>query len=111
MALDRGGADSLTVAYERARTMLEAGVYDFREWEVNLLAEELEGEGRVQDAVAVWELNHRQHPRSVAILLNLGRLDEASGRPDAAVEWYERALDIAPDDPRIRARLEALRGR
>ncbi|MEQ8330022.1 MAG: c-type cytochrome [Longimicrobiales bacterium] len=110
IVLDTQGPDSLAAAYDRAREALEAGRYDFREWEVNLLAEELEAEGRPDHALAVWELNLEHHPESLPILSTVARLHEEGGRPERAIEAYERILQIAPENAQARARLDALRG-
>lgn len=110
LTLDRFGPDSLDVVYERARGALEAGFYDFREWEVNLLAEALEKEDRVDDALAVWELNLRHHAESRSILMNLGRIHESRGEVERALERYRRVLELNPDDAGAQQRIEALGG-
>lgn len=111
IALDEFGADSLAATYAWARTRLESGFFDFGEWEVNVLAERLEAEGRPADALAVWEVNLEQHPRSLSILRNVGRLSESLGRTEAAIRAYEQILEVSPDDEAAAARLEALQGR
>lgn len=110
LTLDLEGASGLAEAYARARRSLESGTYDFGEWEVNFLAEDLESEGRSDDAIAVFEVNLAQHPESASILANLGRLYEARGSVDQAIGAYERLLELRPDDAAVRARLVALRG-
>ncbi len=110
MALDTSGRDSIGAVYDRARESLEGGVYDFNQWELNLLAEQLEGEGRADDAIAVWELNRRHHPESVNILRNLGRMYEAAGRTQEATWAWVSILTVAPGNREATARLEALRG-
>ena len=110
IVLDTHGPDSLAARYDFARERLETGRYDFGEWEVNLLAEELEEEGRPDHALAVWELNLEHHPRSLSILTNVGRLNEEAGHTERAIEAYERILEIAPDHAPARARLAELTG-
>ena len=110
--LDEHGADSVGVRYRTLREeTLGRGTFDFGEWETNVLAERLAREGRSRDAIAVYETNREQYPGSLAIALSLAALYEESGDADRAVEEYERALALDPDNRRARARLEALRGR
>jgi hypothetical protein len=109
-ALDAGHADSLDTVYAQAQEQVEAGMYDFREWEVNLMAQELEAEGRLDDALAVWELQARHHPASVSVHLNRGRLHELRGEAEAARAAYARVLELSPEHRGARARLEALGG-
>ncbi len=111
LTLDLEGADGLVEAYARARNRLESGSYDFGEWEINFLAEDLEREGRPDDAIAVLEVNRAQHPESTPILASLGRLYEAGGSVDRAISIYDRFLELQPDNEAVAARLEELRGR
>ena len=111
-ALDEHGPDSAAVRYRRLRE--EEGLrgrFDFGEWEMNTLADRLEREDRLRDAIAVLRINEEAHPRSRYIALTLARLHEEVGEPEEAVRWYERVLVLDPDHARARERLEALRDR
>ncbi len=108
--IDEFGADSLNTVYDRLRQSAELGKYNFGEWEVTGLAEALFGEDRMDDAVAVFELNARYYPDSPSIQLNLGRLMERQGTPEQAIQYYERVLELVPGHRGATARLEALRG-
>ena len=111
IALDEGGAESMASRYRFLReNFATAGAFDFREWEMNTLAEGLAREGRPADAAAVYELNAEFHPESAAIQGSLGQLYEALGDTTRAVARYERLLELAPDNAGARARIEALRG-
>lgn len=111
MALDDFGPDSAVVRYERFREETTvAGWFDFREWEMNVLGDRLQREGRIADAIAIYELNARYHPESVSIHLSLGRLHEANDDAESAVRSYERVLELAPRNALARQRLDALRG-
>jgi tetratricopeptide (TPR) repeat protein len=87
-----------------------AGRYDFGEWEMNSFADELAAEDRPRDAIAMYELNLEFHPESGSIILALARLHEGIDETDAAIGYYERALEMRPGDPRLTAKLEELRG-
>lgn len=114
MALDDFGPDSAVARYERFRgdedTVL-SGVFDFGEWEINVLAERLAGEGRSRDAIAMYELNARYHAGSVSIHSGLAALLEEVGDVVAAIAAWERVLELSPNNARAQARLAALRGR
>lgn len=43
-----------------------------------------------------------------ALLYNLGRIAEAIGREDEAIAAYRRSLEVRPDSPPVRARLDEL---
>ena len=109
--LDEHGADSAAARYRDLKErVVEFGRYDFGEWEVNVLAEQLEREGRPRDAIAIYELNAEHYPNSTSIALSLGRLYEAVDEPGAAIRSYERVLEIRPGQRTASERLDALRG-
>lgn len=113
MALDEFGVDSATARYESYREddrVLLAGLFDFGEWEVNVLGDRLAREGRTSEAIAIYELNARYYPGSASIQMSLGQLHETEGDTEAAIRSYERALEIQPDNERVKDRLDALRG-
>lgn len=110
-ALEEGGVEA---AVERYRTLREEqgmrGSFDFGEWETNTFAEALAEEGRTRDAIAIYELNFEFYPQSVSIAGSLGQLYERLEDPQAAIEWYEKVLELVPEHRGAKARLEALRG-
>ena len=110
--LDEQGPDSAVARY---RTLREAaglrGMFDFGEWETNTLGERLTAEGRYDDAIAIYELNAEFYPDSPSIAMSLGGLYERVEDTDAAIRFYERALELSPGNRTAQTRLEALRGR
>lgn len=109
--LDEQGADSMATEYRRLReTRMSRGYFDFGQWETNTLAERLARDERYEDAIAVYELNLEFYPESVSILSALGQLHEEIDDTEGAVGYYERVLELSPENQRALARLEALRG-
>ena len=111
IALDEFGPDSAVVRYERYReeTAL-TGMFNFGEWEVNVLGEQLQREERLEDAIAIYELNGRHYPNSVPIHLSLGTLHESNSDVESAIERYRRVLGLDPDNRAALERLEAIGG-
>lgn len=108
--LDSEGAEAAVELYRELREKESmSGSFDFGEWEVNTLGERLEAEGKIKDAIMIYELNRAFYPESISIVLALGRLYEADKDTPAAIRMYERALEIRPDNAGAKARLEALR--
>ena len=58
----------------------------------------LEGEGRMDDAAALYRQVLEVRPRSVRAWVDLGNVEAARRRPDEAEQAYRRALEISPDD-------------
>ncbi|NNF14841.1 MAG: c-type cytochrome [Gemmatimonadetes bacterium] len=110
--LDEHGPDSTVTQYDRLRaTTMASGMFDFGEWEMNTLAERLARDGRPQDAITIYSKNLEHYPESVSILLALGQLNEEIENVGEAVDYYRRALEVAPGNGFATARLEALTGR
>ena len=69
-------------------------------------------EERWEDALATHRLNVRRHPDHWRVYWNMGRALQATGERQAAIESYEKALDVDPFNNLAsfqRARLEELR--
>ena len=110
LALDADGVEAGIDRYRKLREDSEhAGAFDFREWEVNTLAEDLRKEDRAQDAIAIYELNQEFFPESVSIAMALGSLYESVEDSAAAIRNYERVLAANPEHKGAQARLDALR--
>lgn len=103
------GVEAAEARYRELRERRgDAGVYDFREWEMNELARELEAEGDLAAAAAILELNEEFHPMSPSIPRLLGSLYERLGRTTDAIGAYARALGRAPTNAQALERLRAL---
>jgi tetratricopeptide (TPR) repeat protein len=64
--------------------------------------------GRVDEAIAAYERAASADASDVKALANLGWLLEKRGERDRALASYRAALRVAPDLPRVRARVAAL---
>ena len=105
----RLGVDSTLAAYGRLRAQHYGRfTFDFGERSLSTLAARLAAEGRQADARRVLELNAEQFPSSPAAALELGRIYEALGERERAVEQYRRVLSLQPNNRQAQERLRAL---
>jgi hypothetical protein len=105
----RLGADSAVAAYGALRTQYYGrSTYDFGERSLNTLAARLVAEGRQADARRILELNAEQFPSSAGVALELGRVYEALGERERAIEAYRRVLAAQPNNRQAQERLRAL---
>ena len=108
--LDENGAEAAVARYNELRENFGmSGSFDFGEWEVNTLAERLEREGQIRDAITIYEMNRAFYPESRAIVGTLGRLYESNQDIPSAIRMYERMLELSPENKQAKERLEALR--
>lgn len=71
----------------------------------NALGRALQAQGRIQDALAEYLVaveHDRNHYEAVS---NIGGIYQRLGRYDEAVQWFERALRLAPNNPNHRLTL------
>ena len=109
--LDEEGADAAVARYREFREQAPMnGMFDFGEWEMNVLGERLRDEERHRDAIAIFELNLEHFASSLSILFELGALYEAIEDVEGAIGYYERVLELSADNERAQARLTELRG-
>ena len=96
-AVDQGGA---AAAVNRYRELVAANDPDlfFDENEFNLLGYRLLGESRVDDAIAVFELNVERYPDSWNVYDSLGEAHATKGNRERAIELYRRSLELNPDN-------------
>lgn len=107
-AVDSFGVDSAAARYQRLRDDMESGRYDLSEGSVSDVARVLAERGRVQDALALLQVNQRFHPNSAEIDFEMGDLYRRLGDRDRAITSYRTALVKRPNDPRVLQRLREL---
>ena len=109
-ALDEGGFDALKTRYAQLREQyFGRGAYDFGAGSLESVAQTLARDDS-ESALAVIELNLEHHPESVQSWLLKGQIHAFDGATQAAIQAYERALELAPDSQPAAEALERLRG-
>jgi peroxiredoxin family protein len=111
--MKRTVADSgATVAAARFETLRAAyygeASYDFSETTLNTTAEGFLRAGKPADAVAMLELNAKHNPPSGWMQSLLGEAYLANGDRDKARAAYEKALEMNPQNQRVKKALESM---
>lgn len=91
-------------AYERA-VELEPANATFRRNLADLYFAAL---GMTDEAVRIYLDLHRQNPRDMETLVNLGHICAGIGRPDEAKTFYRRALEVEPWNTEARTAMRQL---
>jgi O-antigen ligase len=68
-----------------------------------MVADELANWGDWRDAIWIWESVASSRPYIVAIMSNIARGYAATGNPQRALAWLERARQVQPDAPTVRS--------
>lgn len=74
----------------------EAGTYDLREAELNLLGYQILGQKKVEDAIAVFQLNLEAFPDSFNCYDSLAEAYMVAGQKELAIKNYARSLELNP---------------
>jgi glyoxylase-like metal-dependent hydrolase (beta-lactamase superfamily II) len=96
-AIDEGGTEA---GMARGRALVardDPDVY-FDETELNLLGYRFLGQGRVDEAIAVFQLNVERFPDSWNVYDSLGEAYAAQGDTERAIELYRHSLELNPDN-------------
>ena len=94
-AADQGGAAAAVARYRELAAAGDPEVF-FDEAEFNQLGYRLLGENRVDDAIAVFELNVERYPGSWNVYDSLGEAYAVKGDRERAVELYRRSIELNP---------------
>jgi tetratricopeptide (TPR) repeat protein len=86
-----------------------AAAYDFTAESVNELGSQFYQQGDTATALRFFERNVEDFPAFAEGWESLGDVWAARGDREQAKRFYEKALALAPDHPRIRRSLEAIR--
>lgn len=104
------GVDSTIARYRDLRTTYYGRFsYDFGERTLIDVADELVSQGYVEEAISILRLNLEMHPASWQTYFSIGEVYRQQGDTEAAIEQYEKALDIDPNLPFIRQQIDRLK--
>ena len=105
--LERGTIDD-ALRYYREYKADPRHAYVETEDQLNTLGYTLLEKERVQDAIAIFELNAAEHPRSANAYDSLGDAYMKLGSQPAAIRSYRRSLELDPSNANARNRLQEL---
>jgi imidazolonepropionase-like amidohydrolase len=101
------GIDAAIAEYQRLKAE-EPDAWDFSEGQLDALGRAMSQHGKKAEAVAIFELNCEQFPRSSNAWGSLGDSYVEIGDDIKAKQSYERALELDPEDTELREKLEQL---
>jgi tetratricopeptide (TPR) repeat protein len=83
--------------------------FDLRESELNNLGYTLISEERLDEAIAIFQLNVKSYPGSANVYDSLGEAFMLKGQKKDAIKNYERSLELNPDNENAAEMLEKLK--
>jgi hypothetical protein len=105
---ERAGVDSAVARYRMLRNDLASGKYDFREQPVSEVARRFADQKKLDEAIALLQMNQAFYPNSVAIDFQLAETYVAKGDTAQAVARLRTVLSKNPNDRRAAAQLQRL---
>jgi len=111
--LDAHGVDSTLAMYRRLRDEFYGrAAYDFGEWSLISVAENLSRDPKRADAAVVLLQENLVHfSESAGTYARLGETYLAQGDTTAAMASFDQAIALAPEDPWLKRRVERLKGK
>lgn len=108
MIADSGVAAAVANYRDLKRRFYGGYTYDFRERPLNSVASDLIRANRLADAVTILNLNLETNPDTWMTHTLLGDAYAGLGQKDPAVAAYRKSLELQPDNPPVKAKLDAL---
>ncbi len=108
--VNSGGVPAAIAQYRKLRgELLDAGLYDFREHALGMLAMGLREQKRLDEALEILRLNAEVFPRSARTQVLLGDITVQKGDLKGGAEYYQRALELDPANAEAKQALEKLK--
>lgn len=108
LVADSGVPAAVNGYRELKRRYYGSFAFDFRERPLNNVAADLLRQNRAADALTIISLNLELNPEAASAYQLQGDANLALGRRDPAVASYRRALELMPDNPPLKARVDSL---
>jgi hypothetical protein len=103
------GVPAAVAAYRDLERRYYGGfTFDFRERPLNSVAADLMRQNRNQDALTLLTLNLEKNPDAFTTQSLRGDVFLSLGQRDSAVASYRRSLELQPDNPPARQKLDSL---
>ncbi len=98
-ALTQKGVAAAVASY-RMLKVSDADIYDFSQDELNRLGYELLAAKKMKDAIEIFKLNIEAYPEASNPYDSLGEAYLANGNKVLALKYYQKTLELNPDNPK-----------
>ena len=104
-------SDGVQAAIAQYQTLKQnqSAQYNFHENELNMLGYQLMWRQMLPDAIAIFELNVREHPESANVYDSMGEAYMNSSQRELAIQSYEKSLELNPENTNAVEMLRQLR--
>jgi len=110
--MTKDGTDAAIARYRELRDeYFGQAAYDFSEWSLIMIAENLSKDpARIEGARALLNLNLEYYPESAGTYARMGETFIAAGDTVTAMTHFDKAVQLAPQDPWIKRRIDMIKG-
>jgi tetratricopeptide (TPR) repeat protein len=109
--LKKDGPDAAATRYRDLRKeYYGSAAYDFTEWALVEVAEDMRHDpDQIANARALLNLNLEFYPQSAPTYAQIAESYVAAGDTATALSNFDKAAQLAPDDPRLKGRIEQIK--
>jgi len=104
----RDGVDAAIAQYQQLKEG-HSSEYNFHENELNMLGYQLMWRQMLPEAIAVFQLNIREHPQSANVYDSMGEAYMNNSQRELAIQSYEKSLELNPENTNAVEMLRQLR--
>jgi len=95
--IDEKGITDAMEAFHRGKQG-GPGTYYIDEGEINTLGYRLIGSQRIEEAIEIFKINVEEFPESWNVYDSLGEAYMVQGKNDLAIEYYEKSIELNPNN-------------
>ncbi|MFC2083589.1 prolyl oligopeptidase family serine peptidase [Bacteroidota bacterium] len=107
-SLEKRGFEEAVKLYKTLKNE-KYDMYHFDRAELNILGYELIGSNKIDEAIEIFKLNVSEYPDAWNPYDSLGEAYMISGDNDLAIKYYEKSLELNPDNTNATEKLKELR--
>jgi len=106
--IEKAGAGKAFKKLEKAFAE-ESNAFYFNEREFNALGYRFINEEKLQEAIAVFEINAKMNPKSWNVYDSLAEANMLSGNTEMAIKFYEKSIEMNPANENGKQKLEEIK--
>jgi tetratricopeptide (TPR) repeat protein len=108
---ENGVPAAVNTYYELRKKYYGSRAYNFDHRELNAVGYKLLGENKIDEAITIFQINADNNPGSANVWDSLGEAYAKKGDNDKAISYYQKSLELNPDNKNAVKMIKLLKNR